>query len=161
MTETLEEMIARLSMSKGRCPCGARPGEPCTRPSGAVRLPHVGRGDLPPDMVIDPAAGPDYTGEAFVRRLQADPVPAPTPADDVAALRAEVEAHWRDGQLPNYMSALFDRLAGALPQRATDGGEPVWQHACGFVFAGPEQRPDDCPRDDEDAWRALYTLGGE
>lgn len=90
-------------------------------------------------------------------------------ADDVAALRAEVEAHWRDGQLPNYMATLFDRIAGAVPQRATDAdefskGDPLWLHACGGVMPGDGDRePDECPRHwcNDGKWRPLYTLGGE
>lgn len=62
--------------------------------------------------------------------------PAPTRADDVAALRAEVEAHWRDGQLPNYMATLFDRIAGAVPQPTR-----VWMHRCGVVLINDTEPP--------------------
>lgn len=68
------------------------------------------------------------------RRVANDP--APTRADDVAALRAEVEAHWRDGQLPNYMATLFDRIAGAVPQPTR-----VWMHRCGVVLINDTEPP--------------------
>lgn len=90
--------------------------------------------------------------------------PAPTLADDVAALRAEVEAHWRDGQLPNYMATLFDRIAASAPQRATaTEHESWWMHGCGYVelhynhHGTPARRT--CTKCDEvSTWRALYVL---
>jgi hypothetical protein len=96
--------------------------------------------------------------------------PAPTLADDVAALRAEVEAYWRDGQLPNYMTILFDRIAGAVPQRATERGDQIWQHSCGRADSGEADMPPRycstgygrCTTDERTGWVRLYTLpGGE
>lgn len=110
-------------------------------------------------VVMRPTTSPAQHTQMLGRALRATSAPAPTLADDVAALRSEVEAYWRDGQMPNYMTTLFDRIAGAVPQRATDADELLWLHPCGHVQASP--LPVYCPRGDEGAWRALYTLGGQ
>jgi hypothetical protein len=89
-------------------------------------------------------------------------------ADEVAALRTAIKAlpawDWRrDDAL-----ARLDRIAALVPQRATDRGLHLWQHACGTVqHDGPEQpHPDQCdscrrcrPLTSE-PWHALFTVAG-
>lgn len=90
-----------------------------------------------------------------------------TLADVVAALRAEIDRlAWTDGVDHEQLSGLLDRVAGAVPQRATDAdefskGDPLWLHVCGGVMPGEgDLEPDECPRHwcTDGAWRALYTL---
>jgi hypothetical protein len=92
--------------------------------------------------------------------------PAPTLADDVAALRLWLD-HTAEGDGVDYALGLFDRIAGAVPQRATDAdeyskGDSLWLHACGGVMPGEgSHEPDECPRHwcNGGEWQALYTLG--
>ena len=90
--------------------------------------------------------------------------PAPTLADDVAALR-DVLTYYvappdgrRDG-----MRAL-DRIAARAPQRArATERESWWMHACGYVELHYDHHgtpaPSTCTKCDEiGPWRALYVL---
>lgn len=89
--------------------------------------------------------------------------PVPTLADDVAALRTEVKSYWYEGQMPNHMAALFDRIVGAVPQRATatPDGRPLWQHGCGRIASGPGCTGPACRSCGEiGGWRALYVMPG-
>lgn len=77
------------------------------------------------------------------RRMLAirDGAPAPTLADDVAALRAAIEALHGDYRYPELrfegITAILDRIAARAPQRATNRyGDPMWLHPCGRVVAG-------------------------
>lgn len=62
-----------------------------------------------------------------------------------------------------YLDRYLAAVAGAVPQRATFDGRPVWQHACGavkyFEVAPLEADCSWCYKSGE--WRALYTLGGK
>jgi hypothetical protein len=113
----------------------------------------------------------------------ADCVPAPTLADDVAALRAMINAlravsvttrTWTD------MMNTIDRIAARAPQRATalpDEGSrlrPIptevntaptallWRHACGAAIGWRgERRPNYCPQCDGrggSTWQALFVM---
>lgn len=151
-------------------------GPLCGEPGGVqAALDAPGAVDCPaclttPDMVIDPAVGPDYTGGAFTEAIQAS-APAPTLVIDLAGLRGEIITLAETEHAPHtYRAALarLNRIAGAVPQRASDASDRgVWQHACGNVKA-----LDDDPIDGvhergcswcykPGMWRALYTLGGE
>lgn len=62
--------------------------------------------------------------------------PAPTLADDVAALRAKLLVTRMGGDRRDELIADLDRLAAREPQRATDASERgVWRHTCGSVRA--------------------------
>lgn len=127
--------------------------------------------------------------EAATEGLPREPAfsaPAPTPADDVAALREKIGEYggkiqdWRDekregeserGSMERFGVAKawadlvehLDRIAGAVPQRATNRlGQPMSVHRpdrCGFVFAGDGWPSCSCGT--PGGWQALYTLGGE
>jgi hypothetical protein len=85
--------------------------------------------------------------------------PAPTHADDVAALRAALRLDGRMPQRDARLSAILDRIAATAPQRSTFGEREVWQHACGAVKYGEDGELDGCSWCYEDgAWRALYVL---
>jgi hypothetical protein len=95
------------------------------------------------------------------RRMLAicDSAPAPTLADDVAALREHLE---KTIELGTDAEAMFDRIAARAPQRATaPDGRPMWQHACGQGAYGL-QPPPWCPscrdRPTVSQWRALYVM---
>lgn len=109
--------------------------------------------------------------------------PAPTLADDVAALRAKVGNYggviqdWRDGKAPTEsekgsaerfgvfaawadIEAVLDRIAAREPQRATSViGWPLWRHDCGntdhFGLRADPARCLNCGKVGE--WRALYV----
>lgn len=104
----------------------------------------------------------------FAELVETD-APAPTLADDVAALRANIIDVWSmtghllsstDIDSQAAMLARLDRIAGAVPQRATVPGEgDLWMHDCGATATGGQPRGYDCYgcRSMKD-WRALYTV---
>ena len=90
--------------------------------------------------------------------------PAPTLADDVAALRTLIETEMGDFAAARGAGLeLLDRIAARAPQRATfEDGRPIWQHACGAVKYSKQRPPFGgcswCYK--PGAWQALYTLPG-
>jgi hypothetical protein len=131
--------------------------------------------------IADADAVPTGPSAETLRRLDAandlsnpanrPPAPAPSPAEDVAALReeiytfadksaeivgaaeqaggAEVDALQVELDALSFsLEARLDRIAAAaLPQRATNlDGETLWQHGCGNVGRGASDRsPSWCP----------------
>lgn len=109
--------------------------------------------------------------------------PAPARADDVAALRSDLNTgmgrirsigRWSGSahEALEYLgraAETLDRIAGAVPQRATDAdelskGDPLWLHGCGGVMPGEGDRePDECPRHwcIGGPWRPLYVMPGD
>jgi hypothetical protein len=92
--------------------------------------------------------------------------PAPTLADDVAALRASIR-RWNlllPGGLEDEWTEILDRIAARAPQRATDpdDGAYLYQHDCGHVQAsGDFPTPTlcyGCSFQGANGWRALYIL---
>src|SRR6188768_2823936 len=59
-------------------------------------------------------------------------------ADEIAALRAEVQSYFTEGWMPPEIVKRLDQIAALVPQRATDGagGRLAWQHNCGQVAYG-------------------------
>jgi hypothetical protein len=94
-----------------------------------------------------------------------EPAPAPTLADDAAALRHMINTEVRPTRRDAFLARL-DRIAARVPQRATAYGLELWQHACGVVdHAGPVQpHPDQCDNCrrfrplTSDPWHPLYVL---
>jgi hypothetical protein len=89
--------------------------------------------------------------------------PASTLADDVAALRDLIQ--WSPERYHDDYRARLDRIAGAVPQRATDpeSGAYLHQHDCGHID-GHGAVPTycyGCSTREVGMWRALYTLGGQ
>jgi hypothetical protein len=94
---------------------------------------------------------------AFVTELQTDPAPAPTLADDVAALRTEVEAYFPDGNAPKDIATILDRIEASVPQRATCLGAPMVIHTCGYARSTNTRSACRwCGK--VGTWRALYVL---
>ena len=99
--------------------------------------------------------------EAAYRRhlLDVDKRPAPSLADDVAALRGMIEQQGRLGRQPSRleMLAVLDRIAAQMPQPTR-----AWMHRCGMVLIDDVSPPLPCDGcRGPGAWRRLYTLGGE
>jgi len=92
------------------------------------------------------------------------PAPAPTLADDVVALRAELEVSNIHPARLRGMLAILDRIAARAPQRArATEHESWWLHACGYVELHYDHHgtpaASACMKCDEvGAWQALYVL---
>jgi hypothetical protein len=87
--------------------------------------------------------------------------PAPTLADEVAALRTEIEAYFLDGNAPKEIATILDRIAGMAPQLAMDANGAVYRmHTpCRRVMIESRSACRYCA--DVGPWRPLYMLPGD
>lgn len=87
-----------------------------------------------------------------------DDTPAPTPADDVTALRDELRTYRSlIGPIVDRSSARLDRIAGAVPVPTR-----VWMHRCGVVLINDTEPPPChvCVSTPQIPFVRLYLLGG-
>jgi hypothetical protein len=144
--------------------CGRGPacdGKPHIADRRVVRGEVCGPADvLPTRATVKRKSGTVNAGSPTRYR---EPAPAPTLADDVAALREEIEWLWigRDGVDLAALRARLDRIAVAVPQQATDySGTPLWQHSCQTALAQQGAvRPALCHNCDKTGqWQPLYVM---
>jgi hypothetical protein len=100
-----------------------------------------------PEMATCVKCGDEWSPDHFAS------APAPTLADDVAALREHLE---KAIELGTDAEAMFDRIAARAPQPTR-----VWMHRCGSI-AVDDKQPPPCPRcvsTPQIPFVRLYTLG--
>lgn len=109
-----------------------------------------------------PTAGPRViTADPGVQPEQ-EPVAATSLADEVAALRADLDSSFPNWRTFDYRIAKrLDRIAAMASQPAIDSttGEPLWLCACGDVLPG-SSGPQQCVTGCGYGWQPLYVIGG-
>ncbi|MET0426642.1 MAG: hypothetical protein ABW046_22435 [Actinoplanes sp.] len=141
--------------------------EPLDEPAAEALTARVGFAEGPTrEQLAGQSALPGRMDDARREaRRAAERAPAPTLADDVAALRLEIKrwAQQGDTRYGDCM-AILDRIAARVPQRATWNDAPWYRHRCGYVTTF-EPAPQDggcdaCESGSPNAsdWQALYVM---